>query len=96
MPFSLLTFPAQKSSQGKAGWYGYSVLSTRTHVIDGRVKNMKEVQAVVHLVRALQKSGKSFRIITPYDAQRGRIEDALKQAALHWEDKVFNVDSFQV
>jgi superfamily I DNA and/or RNA helicase len=57
---------------------------------------MKEVQAVVHLARALQKSRKSYRIITPYDAQRGRIEDALKQAALQWQDKVFNVDSFQV
>jgi superfamily I DNA and/or RNA helicase len=61
-----------------------------------RGQNMKEVQAAVHLAQALEKAGKSFRIVTPYDGQRGRIEDALKLANLHWEDKVFNVDSFQV
>jgi superfamily I DNA and/or RNA helicase len=53
------------------------------------------VQAVVLIARILQGGGKPFRIITPYDAQRGRIEDALKAAKLKWEDTVFNVDSFQ-
>jgi superfamily I DNA and/or RNA helicase len=43
----------------------------------------------------MQATGRSFRIVTPYDAQRSRIEDALKHAKVKWEDKVFNVDSFQ-
>ncbi|KAF9243393.1 AAA domain-containing protein [Melanogaster broomeanus] len=37
----------------------------------------------------------SFRIITPYDGQRNCIENALKNTDLQWENKVFNVDSFQ-
>ncbi len=36
-----------------------------------------------------------FRIVTPYDAQRSLIEKSLKDGELDWEDKVFNVDSFQ-
>jgi regulator of nonsense transcripts 1 len=41
------------------------------------------------------KKGRSYRIITPYDAQRGLLEDALKKEKIPWEDKVFCVDSFQ-
>lgn len=38
----------------------------------------------------------SYRIITPYDAQRSLIEtDMKKENDLKWQDKVFNVDSFQ-
>lgn len=51
---------------------------------------------MVHLARMFQEADKSFRIITPYDAQRTRIEASLKAEGLKWEDKVFNVDSFQV
>ena len=47
------------------------------------------------LARKYERNGKNFRIITPYDAQRGAIEAALKHAELPWEDTVFNVDSFQ-
>lgn len=41
--------------------------------------------------------GLSYRIITPYDAQRGILENALKTSTskIPWEDKVFCVDSFQ-
>jgi len=38
---------------------------------------------------------KPFKIITPYDAQRNAIENALKTSGLAWENTVFNVDSFQ-
>ncbi|KAH6910640.1 AAA domain-containing protein, partial [Coprinopsis sp. MPI-PUGE-AT-0042] len=38
---------------------------------------------------------KEFAIITPYDAQRGLAERALKAQGLPWEDRVFNLDSFQ-
>lgn len=37
----------------------------------------------------------SFRIITPYDAQRSLIENSLKAANLPHANKCFNVDSFQ-
>jgi regulator of nonsense transcripts 1 len=43
----------------------------------------------------LQEQNKNFRIITPYDAQRSLIEEGLKASQLDWEDKCFNVDSFQ-
>ena len=56
---------------------------------------MREVQIVVHLVREAWKRGEDFRVITPYDAQRNELETALKKAGLPWEDRCFNVDSFQ-
>ncbi|KAK0469717.1 AAA domain-containing protein [Desarmillaria tabescens] len=43
----------------------------------------------------MQDRGKSFKVITPYDAQRSAIENALKDAMLTWKDKCYNVDSFQ-
>ncbi|KAJ8594293.1 hypothetical protein M405DRAFT_729929 [Rhizopogon salebrosus TDB-379] len=43
----------------------------------------------------LQVKKKRFRIITPYDAQRSLIENGLRAEQLDWEDKCFNVDSFQ-
>ncbi|PBL03561.1 P-loop containing nucleoside triphosphate hydrolase protein [Armillaria gallica] len=57
--------------------------------------NVKEVQAVVNIAKILQGRKKQFRVITPYDAQRSAIEEALKADKLSWEDKCFNVDSFQ-
>ncbi|KIJ67000.1 hypothetical protein HYDPIDRAFT_85949 [Hydnomerulius pinastri MD-312] len=57
--------------------------------------NHEEALVVVHIARLYQATGKSFRIVTPYDGQRSVIENALKAAKLIWEDKVFNVDSFQ-
>lgn len=37
----------------------------------------------------------SYRIITPYDAQRTALENDLKAAGLDWHNKCYNVDSFQ-
>lgn len=56
-------------------------------------KNLEEARVAVELARLYGSS--DFRIITPYDAQRSLIEKRLKSAKLPWEDKVFNVDSFQ-
>ncbi|KAL5498110.1 hypothetical protein ACEPAH_2240 [Sanghuangporus vaninii] len=56
-------------------------------------KNGREVQTILHLVRHYYMH-KDFCIITPYDAQRGAIQNALKKERLPWEN-VFNVDSFQ-
>ncbi|EPT05584.1 hypothetical protein FOMPIDRAFT_40729, partial [Fomitopsis schrenkii] len=47
------------------------------------------------IVRRYHSQGKNFRVITPYDAQRNAIEKRLKDTKLPWENKCFNVDSFQ-
>ncbi|KAI9461671.1 P-loop containing nucleoside triphosphate hydrolase protein [Lactarius psammicola] len=57
--------------------------------------NRQEVEAVTLIAEHLQEKGVSYRIITPYDAQRNALERALKKKDLIWEDKCFNVDSFQ-
>ncbi|KAK7681870.1 hypothetical protein QCA50_015218 [Cerrena zonata] len=57
--------------------------------------NFEEVNAVTCIARKYEYEGKSYRIITPYDAQRHAIEKSLKDSGLKWEDKCFNVDSFQ-
>ena len=50
---------------------------------------------VCRIARLYQDRNKPYRIVTPYDAQRTAIEIGLKSANLNWENKVFNVDSFQ-
>ncbi|KAJ7707594.1 AAA domain-containing protein [Mycena rosella] len=57
--------------------------------------NIAEVSAAITEARKCNARGQSYRIITPYDAQRGKLETALHAAKLPWEDKVFCVDSFQ-
>ncbi|TCD70197.1 hypothetical protein EIP91_004377 [Steccherinum ochraceum] len=61
----------------------------------GSYQNIKEVHAVMHIVRRFEREGKSFRVITPYDAQRALLEKTLRDEGLPWEDKCFCVDSFQ-
>ncbi|KAF8440436.1 P-loop containing nucleoside triphosphate hydrolase protein [Boletus edulis BED1] len=58
-------------------------------------KNLEESKAIIQLASIFQDQGKNYRIITPYDAQRTLIEEELKKAELKWENKCFNVDSFQ-
>ena len=58
-------------------------------------QNENEATVIIHLARLYVKQGKQYRVITPYDAQRTLIEKQLKLAGLPWEDKCFNVDSFQ-
>jgi regulator of nonsense transcripts 1 len=62
------------------------------HVFD---QNEQQAQVVLALARKMENLKLSYRIITPYDAQRSFIESQLKGNNLKWEDKVFNVDSFQ-
>ena len=59
------------------------------------VQNLAEVEIVLQIAEQLQIQDKSFRIITPYDAQRSALENGMKEYGLEWEDKCFNVDSFQ-
>ncbi|KAG9314970.1 P-loop containing nucleoside triphosphate hydrolase protein [Chiua virens] len=58
-------------------------------------RNFEEARVVVKLARLYESKKMSFRIITPYDAQRSHIEERLKSEGLDNKDKVFNVDSFQ-
>jgi regulator of nonsense transcripts 1 len=53
------------------------------------------VRAVIAQAHKYHEQGKSYRILTPYDAQRAMLEAELKASKLPWEDKVFCVDSFQ-
>ncbi|KAG1841688.1 P-loop containing nucleoside triphosphate hydrolase protein, partial [Suillus subalutaceus] len=61
----------------------------------GKSWEPQEISVVIHLARIYHGQGKQFRIITPYDGQRSTIEKQLELAKLPWEDKCFNVDSFQ-
>ncbi|KZP25208.1 hypothetical protein FIBSPDRAFT_734498 [Athelia psychrophila] len=64
-------------------------------LVGGSWANQREVMAVMAIARKYHSSGKKYRIITPYDAQRNYLEKALKETKLPWEDKCFCVDSFQ-
>lgn len=59
------------------------------------LQNDEEVKIVVAIAKKFTAANKKFRVITPYDAQRNKLEQALMSAKLPWEDKCFNVDSFQ-
>ncbi|KAJ7678920.1 P-loop containing nucleoside triphosphate hydrolase protein [Mycena polygramma] len=60
------------------------------------IVNKLEAEAVLKLAQYLQEQEKNYKIITPYDAQRVLIEDSMKETdGLRWEEKVYNVDSFQ-
>ena len=68
--------------------------------IDTDPQNAEEVNTIVKLVEMFYHD-KEFCIITPYDAQRSALTDALKRAKLpsefteKAESFVYNVDSFQ-
>jgi superfamily I DNA and/or RNA helicase len=66
-----------------------------SHYFHDLSQNPLEIQAVVTIARQLENDGKRYRIITPYDAQRNKLEESMKTENLQWEDKCFNVDSFQ-
>ena len=58
-------------------------------------QNQMECEAVIKIAAKLQEDNESFKIITPYEAQRALIESSLKTAGLNSANKCFNVDSFQ-
>lgn len=59
------------------------------------LQNEAECKTVIDIAKILHLEGKDFRIITPYDAQRAMVEQRLKKTVVPWQDRVFNVDSFQ-
>ncbi|SJL09703.1 uncharacterized protein ARMOST_13084 [Armillaria ostoyae] len=58
--------------------------------------NDAEAVVAVQLANHLQEKEMDYKIITPYDGQRNKILNDMKNTdGLNWEDKCFNVDSFQ-
>src|SRR5260221_5804370 len=87
----------QLSDDGKSPFVSVALVMGvgDTNRVLRHLQNKKEVGAIVLLARYLQDLGKSYRIITPYDAQRNELQRALQDEDLNWHDKCFNVDSFQ-
>ncbi|KAF9649274.1 hypothetical protein BDM02DRAFT_3095010, partial [Thelephora ganbajun] len=57
--------------------------------------NRNEARTVIEICKKYKSERRQFRIITPYDGQRSLIEQMLKKEKMEWEDRCFNVDSFQ-
>lgn len=57
--------------------------------------NVKEAEAIIEICKKYKSERRQYRIITPYDGQRNLIEQMLRKNRLEWEDRCFNVDSFQ-
>jgi regulator of nonsense transcripts 1 len=85
---------ARRRDRGRAGRYA-THLRRNLSASPLLYKNEPEITVVVHLARLYYRQGKEYRVITPYDAQRSAIEKQLELANLPWQDKCFNVDSFQ-
>jgi len=81
-------------ADGKSIMVSATIISKENQV-KLRHQNLQEVEAVMLIAEHLQEEDIPYRIITPYDAQRSELEQALKEKELDWHDKCFNVDSFQ-
>jgi len=57
--------------------------------------NVREAKTIITICKKYKQERKQYRIITPYDGQRSLIEQMLRQERMEWEDRCFNVDSFQ-
>ncbi|KAJ3714136.1 P-loop containing nucleoside triphosphate hydrolase protein, partial [Lentinula raphanica] len=69
---------------------------TESEMNNGSFINEAEAVAVIQLAEVLEKSGRNYRIVTPYDSQRNHIEKLMKEnEQVTWENRCFNVDSFQ-
>jgi regulator of nonsense transcripts 1 len=93
MACHFINIPSQEQLHGTS--WKVSHLIESLAVDQCHAQNLGECQTIFHIATMLQAKNKRFRIITPYDAQRSMIEEYLKQNDLEWEDKCFNVDSFQ-
>lgn len=94
MACHFINIPSQEQLHGTSWKVSYSFLS-QSSPDQFCAQNLAECQTILQIAAMLQEKKKHFRIITPYDAQRSLIEEGLKANELEWEDKCFNVDSFQ-
>ena len=85
----------KNNSRAKVGWSDIFLMSFALHPVDRFMQNSLEKNAVLKLAKHFESEQLSYRIITPYEAQRSSIEEDMEEAKLDWGDKVFNVDSFQ-
>lgn len=76
-------------------WMVTSLYISMILLSDIHPQNELERQTVLKIAAKLQEEDKEYKIITPYDAQRSLLENEMKQMGLVWQDKCFNVDSFQ-
>lgn len=86
----------QETKSGNSWTVGISRLGRALAPNAWKSQNDREVDAVIVVARKCHSEGKRYKIITPYDAQRTLLERRLEDAMLPWQDKCFNVDSFQV
>jgi len=93
MACHFVNIPSSEQPRGTSWKVSYFI--SISAVDQFRAQNLGECQAILRIAAMLQAKKKRFRIITPYDAQRSLIEEELKTNSLDWEDKCFNVDSFQ-
>jgi AAA domain len=84
----------KEEHQGFSWKVKISAVSTVTYSLPTR-QNRREIQVAMRLAKKYHDLGKSYRIVTPYDAQRSELESALEREKLPWADRCFNVDSFQ-
>ncbi|KAG8844026.1 hypothetical protein FRC20_003655 [Serendipita sp. 405] len=57
--------------------------------------NKPEAEAAILLAKQLEIRQKDYRLISPYATQTELLLKRLKEENMDWEDKCFNVDSFQ-
>ena len=84
--------------QHKTSWHVGPILIlfiTARAWLTSFTQNPAERVTVLKIAEKLQAEDKEYCIITPYDAQRSFLEMDMKASGLIWEDKCFNVDSFQ-
>jgi hypothetical protein len=86
--------PGEKVGEQLDGTPLITVVTCCPHLLH---QNEPEITVIINLARLYHGQGKQYRIITPYDAQRSAIERQLElvKPKIPWEDKCFNVDSFQ-
>lgn len=92
--FSSTSRKEKRRRKGIVGWFVFlrCPLIENSNILR---QNAREVSTALDLARKFHKYGKPYRIITAYDAQRSQLENALKSVQLPWEDRCFNIDSFQ-
>ncbi|KAJ7455349.1 hypothetical protein B0H11DRAFT_252788 [Mycena galericulata] len=85
--------------QGKTLWKIYTSLLSLSllYPFSTFLQNPLEHEVVIKIAQHLQEQEKSYKIITPYDAQRVLIEDSMKNTdGLHWEEKVLFFSLLQI
>ncbi|KAG6374408.1 P-loop containing nucleoside triphosphate hydrolase protein [Boletus reticuloceps] len=87
--------PGQQISQGTSWKVSITVSVNLILLAFAFSLELGRVQGYYPACFHFPRPGEKFQDNHPYDAQRTLIEEELKKAELKWENKCFNVDSFQ-